>query len=147
MDLNELIGAEAEILALCGYRINDKGQIVAYAQAYRSGAVSAVLLTPVAPRRVAARARPIGNTVAIKLAEYYAKDQLLVIQATITGESSSGAADTVKAYYPSGKMIGTMSSMGNGLYIGKFIQVETNPKEITVTSSIGGSAVSIVTEK
>ena len=111
----------------------------------QNGTYRALLLTPEAAT-IDGITRSIGNTVAIKLAEYYPKDQLLVVQATISGDSGSGAWDTVQAYYSGGKMIGTLSSSGNGTYIGKFIQVANNPKEITVTSSLGGRASSPVTE-
>jgi probable HAF family extracellular repeat protein len=147
-NLNSLIGKAGEqYWLLSANAINDKGQIVAYALDRQNGTYRAVLLTPEGATTDGITApAPIGNTVGIKLVDYYPKDQLLVVQATISDESPSGAWDTVQAYYSGGKMIGTLSSGGNGIYIGKFIQVANNPKEITVTSSLGGSASSPVRE-
>jgi uncharacterized membrane protein len=143
-NLNTLIGKAAERYWLVSATaINDKGQIVASALDRQNSTYRSVLLTP-APTTTVDGPNPVGNTVAIKMAEYYSRDKLLVVQATITDEGSSGAWATVEAYSPDGKLIGALSSMGDGVYIGKFAGVANNPVKIAVISSLGGSAASEV---
>ena len=148
-NLNLLIGkATAQYWLVSANGITDKGQIVAYALDQKSGTYRTLLLTPdtTTTDGMTRIIPPPGNTVAIKLAEYYPKDQLLVVQVTITGESGSTALDTVEAFYPNGKPIGTLSSIGDGLYMGKWIGIESNPWKISVTSSLGGMAEGEVKE-
>jgi hypothetical protein len=81
-----------------------------------------------------------SDTVAIQTAEYRRSKKQLRVQAT----STSGSA-TIKAYVTStGALIGTLSNAGGGKYQGQFAW-PSNPVNITVRSSQGGSASKSVT--
>jgi hypothetical protein len=81
-----------------------------------------------------------SDTVRVSLAEYVAADRVLNVAATST---SASATLTVSAS-ASGALIGTLSNVGGGRYEGQ-LEWSTNPGNITVKSSLGGSASSPVT--
>jgi hypothetical protein len=75
------------------------------------------------------------DKVAVTLAEYDVSKQILNAQAT-----SSSTSATLKVYVTStGALIGTLTNVGGGKYQGQFPQ-SVNPQNITVKSSLGGSA-------
>lgn len=78
---------------------------------------------------------PAADTVAVTVARYRASNKLLTVQAT-----SSSATATLKAYVTAtGVRIGTLTNNGGGSYSATF-SWPSNPKNITVRSSLGGSA-------
>jgi hypothetical protein len=78
---------------------------------------------------------PAADTVAIQQAEYRVSRQQLKVQATST---SANAA--LRVYVTStGALIGTLNNTGGGKYRGQF-NWPSNPANITVRSSLGGSA-------
>jgi hypothetical protein len=78
---------------------------------------------------------PQADTVAVTQAEYRASKRELRVNAT----STSGSA-VLRAYVTStGALIGTLTNDGGGRYSGRF-SWPTNPQNITVRSSLGGSA-------
>jgi len=80
---------------------------------------------------------PAADTVAIQVAEYAVGDQVLVVEATSTSSSA-----TLKVFVTStGALIGTLTNNGGGSYTGQF-SLPVNPQNITVNSSLGGSATS-----
>lgn len=80
---------------------------------------------------------PAGDTVTIQRAEY---DGRLRVDARSTSSSA-----TLRVFVAStGALIGTMSNDGGGRYRGEF-NISSNPQNIRVTSSLGGSATSAVT--
>jgi hypothetical protein len=83
-----------------------------------------------------------ADTVSIQVAEYDAGNQRLRVEAT-----SSNASATLRVYVTStNTLIGTLSNDGGGRYRGDF-SWPTNPQNITVRSSLGGSASRTVTSK
>jgi hypothetical protein len=79
------------------------------------------------------------DTVAIQLAEYTADKRELRVEATST---NSGAV--LRCYVSAtGELIGTLTNDGGGRYRGQFTW-PTNPQNITVRSSLGGSATRAV---
>jgi hypothetical protein len=79
------------------------------------------------------------DTVTITLAQYRASSKRLSVQAT-----STNATETLKVYVTAtGQLIGTLTNNG-GMYSGQF-KWPTNPQNITVKSSLGGSSSAIVT--
>jgi hypothetical protein len=83
-----------------------------------------------------------GDTIGIQLAEYVASKHLLRVQATSTSNKS-----TLSVYATSsGQFIGKLTNNGGGFYSGQFAW-PTNPQNITVKSSAGGSASKVVTSK
>jgi hypothetical protein len=83
-----------------------------------------------------------ADTVSIQLAEYSAGNQQLRVEAT-----SSNANATLRVYVTStNTLIGTLQNDGGGRYRGDF-SWPTNPQNITVRSSLGGSASRTVTLK
>jgi hypothetical protein len=79
------------------------------------------------------------DTVTITLAQYRASSKRLSVQAT-----STNATATLKVYVSAtGQFIGTLTNNG-GQYSGQF-KWPTNPQNITVKSSLGGSSSAIVT--
>lgn len=61
--------------------------------------------------------------------------------------SDSSSTATLRAYVTStGALIGTLSNSGGGKYKAQFT-VSTNPQNVTVRSSLGGSASKAVTLK
>jgi hypothetical protein len=78
---------------------------------------------------------PTSDKVAVTLAEYDVSKKILNAQAT-----SSSTSATMKVYVTStGALIGTLTNVGGGKYEGKLAEA-VNPQNITVTSSLGGSA-------
>jgi hypothetical protein len=83
-----------------------------------------------------------ADTVKVTQAEYVVSDKVLNVSATSTSSNA-----TLKAYVSSsGALIGTLSNKGGGQYEGQ-LSWSTNPQNITVKSSLGGSASSAVTAK
>jgi hypothetical protein len=86
--------------------------------------------------------RPPSDTVTITRADYVASKTLLQVEATSTSTSA-----VLNAYVTAtGRLIGKLTSAGAGKYTGKFT-VTPNPQNITVSSSLGGSATRAVTTK
>lgn len=85
-----------------------------------------------------------GDTVAIQRAEYDDRDdrdEQLRVEAT-----STSASATLQVFVTStNQLIGTLSNNGGGRYSRTFSNVSTNPQNITVRSSRGGSASRVVT--
>lgn len=82
------------------------------------------------------------DTVAIQLAEYVVSKRQLRIQATSTSSTA-----VLKAYVTAtNQLIGTLTNKGGGKYAGQF-SWPSNPQNITVRSSLGGSASKNVTVK
>ena len=82
-----------------------------------------------------------SDTVAITLAQYRPSTKKLSVQAT-----STSATATLKVYVTAtGQLIGTLTNNG-GKYSGHFAW-PSNPQNITVRSSLGGSASRTVTLK
>ncbi|HKP52993.1 MAG TPA: VCBS repeat-containing protein [Chloroflexia bacterium] len=82
------------------------------------------------------------DTVSITRAEYESSQRRLRIEAT-----SSSPSATLTAYVTStGQQIGTLTNEGGGRYRGQFTW-STNPQNITVRSSLGGSATRGVTAR
>jgi hypothetical protein len=89
-----------------------------------------------------ARPPPPADTVAIQIAEYASGNRQLRVEAT-----SSNASATLRVYVTStNTLIGTLRNEGGGRYRGDF-SVSSNPQNITVRSSLGGSATRAVTQK
>jgi hypothetical protein len=83
-----------------------------------------------------------ADTVTITLAQYRASSKRLSVQAT-----STNATATLKVYVTAtGQLIGTLANNGSGNYSGTF-RWTTNPQNITVRSSLGGSASATVLVK
>jgi hypothetical protein len=83
-----------------------------------------------------------ADTISIQLAEYSAGSQQLRVEAT-----GSNASATLSVYVTStNTFIGTLRNEGGGRYRGDF-SWPTNPQNITVRSSLGGSASRTVTLK
>jgi len=92
-------------------------------------------VTPAAPP-------PAADTLAIQLAEYAVADQILVVEVTSTSSSA-----TLKVFVTStGALVGTLANNGGGKYTGE-LSWSVNPQNITVKSSLGGSATKPVTAK
>jgi hypothetical protein len=81
-----------------------------------------------------------GDTVAIQRAEYKERDDELRVEAT----STSATATLQVLVTSTGEVIGTLRNNGGGGYSGTFTR-PTNPQDITVHSSLGGSASRTVT--
>jgi Beta-propeller repeat len=80
-----------------------------------------------------------ADTVAITLADYRLSSKRLSAQAT-----STNATATLRVYVTAtGQLIGTLTNNG-GMYSGQF-KWPTNPQNITVRSSLGGSSSATVT--
>jgi len=95
-----------------------------------------VVSSPTATRTAA------PDTISIQLAEYSAGNAQLRVEAT-----GSNASATLRVYVTStNTLIGTLRNDGGGRYRGDF-SWPTNPQNITVRSSLGGSASRTVTLK
>jgi uncharacterized repeat protein (TIGR01451 family) len=80
-----------------------------------------------------------ADSVAITLAQYRLSTKKLFVQAT-----STSATATLKVYVTAtGQLIGTLTN-NSGMYSGQF-RWPTNPQNITIKSSLGGSTSAIVT--
>ena len=85
---------------------------------------------------------PVGDTVTITRAEYVSSKRSLHVEAT-----SNGVGAVLKLYVTStNTLIGSLNAVGGGRYTGKF-PLSTNPQNVTVRSSLGGSASRVVTVK
>ena len=85
---------------------------------------------------------PSTDTVNITRAEYDSAKRALRVEATSTSSNA-----TLQVFVSStGQLIGTLSNNGGGQYRGEF-SVSTNPQNITVRSSLGGSATRSVTAR
>lgn len=130
-DLNELLdssGADYRVYSARG--INDAGQIIVTAVKLSTNDARAVLLTPVTTG---------SDTVTITRAVYNSRRQQLTVQATDSDPSA-----TLQVYVTStDTLIGTLTKKRTG-YSGKFT-LATNPQNITVKSSLGGSDTAAVT--
>jgi len=83
-----------------------------------------------------------SDTVAIPLAQYRAAKKQILVQAT-----STSAAATLTAYVTAtDQLIGTLANNGGGKFSGQFASA-SNPTNITVRSSLGGSATKAVTTR
>jgi hypothetical protein len=84
----------------------------------------------------------IADTVTIQPADYFAIKHELRVAA-----KSSNSAATLKVYVTSsGKLIGTLQSLGDGKYGGQH-SWPVNPQNVRVVSSLCGSATSVVRSK
>ena len=128
-DLETLVdasGADYRLYTATG--INDAGQIAVDAIRISTGQLHAVLLTPSSV-----------DTVTIRGAIYTTARQSLAVQATTTSETA-----TLNVYITStDTLIGPLTRRGDK-FRGKF-RLPTNPSNITVKSSAGGSATADVT--
>ncbi len=79
------------------------------------------------------------DTVEISRAQYITSRSQLTVQAT----GSDSTATLTVSVTSTGQVLGTLSNQGNGTYRGKFT-VASNPVNITVTSSLGGTATAAV---
>jgi hypothetical protein len=83
-----------------------------------------------------------ADTVAVQKAEYDSAKRTLKVEA-----SSSSAGATLQVFVTStGQLLGTLSSNGGGKFSGQ-LSAATNPQNITVRSSLGGSATRAVAAK
>jgi hypothetical protein len=83
-----------------------------------------------------------ADTVAVQLAEYAVADQLLNVEATST--SASAVLSVLDA--ATGATVGTLTNNGGNRFAGTF-SLASSPQQITVKSSLGGSATASVTMK
>ena len=91
--------------------------------------------TPVVPTATATPTLVAGDNVTITRAEYSTGSRELRVEAT-----STSANAVLRVYVTStNELIGTLSNDGGGRYRGQFTW-PTNPQNITVRSSLGGSA-------
>lgn len=82
------------------------------------------------------------DTVAVQRAEYTSSKRELRVEAT-----SSSASATLKVYVTAtNQLIGTLSNNGGGRYARQFTW-SSNPQNITVRSSLGGSATKAVVQR
>jgi hypothetical protein len=80
--------------------------------------------------------------VTVQQADYFTSKRELRIEV-----SDSSSAATLRAYVTAtGALIGTLSNNGGGKYRGQFA-VTSNPQNVTVRSSLGGSASKAVATK
>ena len=85
---------------------------------------------------------PATDTVAIQQADYFAYRHELRVAATSTGSTA-----TLQVYVSStGELIGTLTRYDGNRYSGRFTW-PVNPQNITVRSSLCGSATKAVTSK
>jgi hypothetical protein len=106
------------------------------------GGTSATASMTVTPSNTGGTGGTTIDTVKISQAEYVVSDKVLNIQATSTSSNA-----TLKAYVTlSNTLIGTLQNKGGGQYQGQ-LNWSTNPQNVTVKSSLGGSASSPVTAK
>jgi hypothetical protein len=91
---------------------------------------------------VTAQPPPTTDTVGVQVAEYASGNRELRVEAT-----SSNASATLQVYVTAtNTLIGTLRNEGGGRYRGEF-SLSSNPQNITVRSSLGGSATKAVTVK
>lgn len=86
---------------------------------------------------------PAADTVAVQRAEYDSAKRTLTVEATSTSSSA-----TLRVFRTSTDvLIGTLANDGGGRYRATFSNVTENPANITVKSTLGGSASRSVTLK
>ena len=86
---------------------------------------------------------PAADSVAIQRAEYNSGKRTLTVEAT-----STNASAILRVFRTAtNQQIGTLTNQGAGRYRATFSNVATNPGNITVRSSLGGSASRNVTVK
>lgn len=99
-------------------------------------------VTRTATITVSPASAPATDTVAIQRAEYSSGSRLLRVEATSTNSSA-----TLRVYVAStDQLIGTLQNDGGGRYRGD-LTWSTNPQNIRVRSSLGGTATRTVTAK
>lgn len=85
---------------------------------------------------------PESDTVSVSGCEYDPEKGTLRVEARSTSSSA-----TLEVYVTAaGALIGTLENKGGGRYGGQFTW-PTRPQEVTVTSSLGGSAICAVVEE
>jgi hypothetical protein len=84
---------------------------------------------------------PTADSVSITRAEYRSSNRELRIEAT----STNSTATLTVSVTSSGAVIGTLTNNGDGKYSRNFTGIATNPANVTVTSSRGGTATRNVT--
>jgi len=99
-------------------------------------------LTKTAILRVNPPAPPVTDTVAVQKVEYTTKKKTLQVEATSSNRNVTMTVSTTST----GVVLGTLMNKGGGKYQG-LLSVATNPVNITVKSSGGGSATRAVTVK
>lgn len=88
------------------------------------------------------RAATNADTVSVQKADYDSSKRTLKVEA-----NSSGSNATLQVFVTSsGQLLGTLSSNGGGKFSGQ-LSSATNPQNITVRSSLGGSATRAVSAK
>ena len=87
-------------------------------------------------------APPVTDTVAVQKAEYTANKKTLRVEATSSNTKVTMTVSTTST----GAVLGTLANRGGGKYEAT-LSVGTNPVNITVKSSGGGSATRAVTVK
>lgn len=86
---------------------------------------------------------PAADNVAVQRADYAPGKRTLAVEAT-----SSNSSATLRVYNTAtGTLIGTLTNQGGGRYRATFSNVTSNPGNITIRSSLGGSATRNVTTK
>ena len=86
---------------------------------------------------------PTADSVSIQIARYTVSKRTLLVEATSTSVTA-----TLRVFNTAtGSQIGTLTNQGGGRYRSTFSSIATNPVNITVTSSLGGSASRNVTVK
>jgi hypothetical protein len=104
--------------------------------------LSASTPSPTATPTVTPTPAPTQDTVTIARAEYTTSRNRLRVNANSTSSTA-----TLKVYVTAtGEFIGTLNNNGGGKYSGQF-SWQTNPQNITVKSSLGGSTSATVTVK
>jgi plastocyanin len=76
----------------------------------------------------------IADTVQISRAQYAISTSQLTVQATDTNDTATLTVSVTRT----GMILGTMTNKGGGNYSAKFTGI-SNPKNITVTSNLGGT--------
>jgi hypothetical protein len=106
------------------------------------GGVTKTAALTVTPQAAPPPPPPATDTVAIQVAEYSTGNRQLRVEAT-----STNASATLRAYVTStNELIGTLRNEGGGRYRGEF-SWPSNPQNVTVRSSLGGSAAKAVALK
>ena len=82
---------------------------------------------------------PVSDTVGINRAQYDTARSQLTVQATDTNDTATLTVSVTST----GEILGLMMNRGGGSYNAKFKGI-SNPRKITVTSNLGGSATAKV---
>jgi hypothetical protein len=81
----------------------------------------------------------VADTVGITRAQYDTARSQLTVQATDTNDTATLTVSVTST----GQILGPMMNRGGGSYNAKFTGI-SNPRKITVTSNLGGSATAKV---